>query len=396
MNKKLIYTVCTNGYDQVKPAKVYQGFDYWLFTDDPYLQVRGWETKVIPKSKDPIKQQREIKIRSCEYTKGYSLTIYHDANIELTNNPNQLISQFFKGGILTTIHHSRRSVVEEAKRIIELNKDTEESCTRTLNAISEYPDNLGLWETGIMVRDKSIRELEDTWWGMLKDYSHRDQLTLPYASWKTGISIGGIRRPMMYSFFKINRGHFSQFKQDKIKIWYANPFSLEKNIGGAYNDFLKSIKASDEDWIVLQDGDIMYLTDDWGKRIHDALLKDGHNFGLVGCYTNRIKGTHQLFGNELSENSDIRHHYKIAKEYQGEGIEEIKQGIAGFFMAFQYKTWKAVGGFIENNIACDTIFNQMVRDKGLKVGLIRSLYVFHLYRIWAEKEPWNERKHLMK
>jgi hypothetical protein len=50
-----------------------------------------------------------------------------------------------------------------------------------------------------------------------------------------------------------------------LKIFYSNPFDLDKNIGKAYNEYLASINANDDDWIVLQDGDILYLTPDWGK-----------------------------------------------------------------------------------------------------------------------------------
>jgi hypothetical protein len=71
-------------------------------------------------------------------------------------------------------------------------------------------------------------------------------------------------------------------------------------MGGAINQFIKSLNASDNDWIVIQDGDMLYLTADWGKRIYDALQKDGDNFGLVGCYTNRLRGRHQLHNNEFS------------------------------------------------------------------------------------------------
>ena len=395
-NKYLIYTVVTNNYDKVPKPKIYQGFDYWLFTDDPYLHVQGYETKVLPKSSDPIKQQREVKIMSHEYTKGYSTTIYHDANIELTSNPLQLIRQFFKGGMLTTTHANRQTIKEEAKRIVELGKDTQQSVDFTMENLKHYPDNLGLWETGIMIRDKSVAELERVWFQLLSQMSHRDQLTLPYAAWSTGIVPAGLRRVLMYSFFKLNRGHYINQPKQTFRIFYSNPFSIEKNIGKAHNDFIKSLNANDDDWIVIQDGDMLYLTDDWGKRIQEALEKDGENFGLVGCYTNRLRGKHQLHGNEFSYETDIKKHYEIAKTYGGDGIQEIKQGIAGVFMAFKYKTWKAVKGFDENSIVFDSLFNVKVRDKGLKVGLIRSLYVFHLYRIWAEKEPWNEKKHLLK
>ena len=182
---------------------------------------------------------------------------------------------------------------------------------------------------------------------------------------------------------------------EPLKIFYSNPFDLDKNIGKAYNEYLSSLNAADDDWIVMQDGDILYLTPDWGKRIHDALSLDGDKFGLVGCYTNRLRSKHQLHNKEFSYDLDVKNHYDIAKSYGGVGIEEIKLYIAGFFMAFQYKTWKKIK-FAENSLAFDSLFSMRVKELGLKVGLIRSLYVFHSYRLWADNEPWNEKKHLLK
>lgn len=180
-----------------------------------------------------------------------------------------------------------------------------------------------------------------------------------------------------------------------LKIFYSNPFSVDKNIGKAHNDFIKSLNANDDDWIVIQDGDMLYLTDDWGKRIEEALKKDGQNFGLIGCYTNRLRGKHQLHGNKFSYETDIKKHYEIALTYGGCGVQEIKEYIAGFFMCFQYKTWKKIK-FTENSLAFDSLFSMRVKELGLKIGLIRSLYVFHSYRLWADLEPWNEKKHLLK
>lgn len=181
---------------------------------------------------------------------------------------------------------------------------------------------------------------------------------------------------------------------EPLTIYYSNPFRSDKNIGKAYNDFIKKLSPNDDDWIVLQDGDMMYLTPDWGKRIEDALRLDGHKFGIVGCYTNRLNSVNQLHGRKLSEDFNIKNHHDISLGYNEEGIEPFGHIVAGMFMAFQYKTWKMVGGFVEKNISCDAIFNQMIFERGMTSGLIRSLYVFHLYRIWADKDPRNERKHL--
>jgi hypothetical protein len=180
-----------------------------------------------------------------------------------------------------------------------------------------------------------------------------------------------------------------------MRIFYSNPFSLDKDIGKAYNEYLSCLNANDEDWIVMQDGDIMYLTPDWGKRIADALILDGDKFGLVGCYTNRLRSRHQLHKKEFNYDLNVLNHYQIATSYQDQGIQEIKEYIAGFFMAFQYKTWKKIK-FVENSLAFDSLFSMRVKELGLKVGLIKSLYVFHGYRMWSEVDPWNDKKHLVK
>ena len=64
-------------------------------------------------------------------------------------------------------------------------------------------------------------------------------------------------------------------------------------------------------------------------------------------------------------------------------------------MAFQYKTWEKIK-FTENSLAFDSLFSMRVKELDLKIGLIRSLYVFHGYRLWTDDEPWNDKKHLQK
>jgi GT2 family glycosyltransferase len=180
-----------------------------------------------------------------------------------------------------------------------------------------------------------------------------------------------------------------------MNIYYSNPYSTSKNFGKAINDFCRLV-PNDDDWIVIQDGDIIYLTSDWGTRIEKGLEMDGDKFGLIGCYTSRLRNTHQLHNNQFSFNNDLFYHYLIAETYNKSGIQDIgKLNIAGFFMAFKKSTWIQVKGFDENTRVFDTIFNNKVRALGMKVGLIRSLYVYHAYRIWSKSsQPWNDYKHL--
>jgi hypothetical protein len=237
MNKKLIYTVITNSYDKIRPVRIYPGFDYWLFTDNPNIDPKGWELKLIEKDSNPLVQQRLIKINSHEFTKGYDLTIYFDGNFEIIKDPNELLTSHFSGGFLTSRHPKRGGVVEEGKEILRKRKDTIER-VQTIFSFSEkvgYKDDLGLYETGFIARDKSqeVIRLEKKWSEILKSTSHRDQLSLPLASFVSGVQVNTIPREVTFRYLKFNRGHNFSLK--------FNSFPLKK---GLLNKMCVSIKSS--------------------------------------------------------------------------------------------------------------------------------------------------------
>lgn len=178
-----------------------------------------------------------------------------------------------------------------------------------------------------------------------------------------------------------------------MDIRYILAYSIDKNFGGAINQAVQDIQ-NDDAWVVLLDGDSMFLTPDYGVRIHDALALEGDKYGLLGCYTNRLNGLHQLHNHRISDDFDVRNHHKIALSYTAVGIKETNKSIAGMFMCFQKKTWRMVGKFKENDLAFDTLFSRAVRARGMKLGLIKNLYLFHLYRPLSDR-PTTSIKHLL-
>lgn len=171
-----------------------------------------------------------------------------------------------------------------------------------------------------------------------------------------------------------------------MKIHYSNPYSTEKNIGKALNEFCAIVP--DGDWICLQDGDMMYLTPDWGKQIEEVVKKHGRNYSLIGCMTNRLGRKIQRHNEVFSNDFDIRNHLKIAEELRDKNwsvVEDItkKRKIAGMFMLFPKSLWNKIK-FQENCINFDDRFCQdIIKVKG-KLGLMKGLYVFHCYRIWSD------------
>lgn len=196
-------------------------------------------------------------------------------------------------------------------------------------------------------------------------------------------------------FEKINSLDFINYKQsNSCKVWYSNPYNTEKNIGKALNEFCELVP--DGDWICLQDGDIAYLTPTWGKQIEDAIKKHGKDFGLIGCMTNRLGRDIQRIGN-LEDDHNMLKHYEIAVDLEKNHYAEIeditdKKYIAGMFMLFPKSVWNECK-FSENNIAFDDAFSKLVARKGYKLGLMKGLYVYHLYRVWSTN-PSKDRTHL--
>ena len=174
-------------------------------------------------------------------------------------------------------------------------------------------------------------------------------------------------------------------------IYYFTPYSLEKNIGKAYNQYM-SLLPNDEDYGVLMDGDIMFLTFDWGHQIAEVIKKHP-DAGIITCQTNRIaKNKVQLYS---EDSPDVLVHRLIAKDldnkFRGQ-TRQIRQSISGFLMIIQKKTWEEVGKFpeIPNKILdIDTRFSRMILNAKKTIYLMRGMYVFHYYRL-AEGRKYKD------
>lgn len=196
---------------------------------------------------------------------------------------------------------------------------------------------------------------------------------------------------------KLSSSEYIEYRDNpKPKVWYSNPYSTDKNIGKALNEFCALVP--DNDWICLQDGDIMYLTPDWGLQIEQAIQRFGNEYSLIGCLTNRLGRDIQRYNGEFNENHDIISHFSIANEVKNANFGQVidithRKYVAGMFMLFPKKVWNKVK-FTENVAYFDDLFSNGVIKSGGKLGLMTGLYVYHLYRIWSET-PTKEKTHLL-
>jgi GT2 family glycosyltransferase len=181
-------------------------------------------------------------------------------------------------------------------------------------------------------------------------------------------------------------------------IYHFIPYSLEKNIGKAYNDYCK-IVPNDDDWIAVQDADCMILTPNYGVLLQKYIYRYPET-GIFTCWTNRIKPNNkninqQLIQEMFNERDIIKHREKALTLYSlnNGGFKEITRIISGYFMMFKKKTWLEVGGFREEGmLKVDNDFSRKVLQSGKKILLMQMLYCFHYYRML---EGWQDKSHLL-
>lgn len=193
--RKAIFTVITGGYDPAIKAPNFKGWDNILYCDQS-IDPKGWELRVIEPSDNPFVLSRKIKMLSHKHLSEYDLVCYVDGNQRLFQPPSD-VPIWFR-------HSRRKNIYEEARQLVINGRYTKEQ----INSHIAHFDNQGYEDTGLylngyFVRDHSpeINNLHEIWYQETKLYSHRDQLTLPYAIWKTGIEPKNIQPEYIKSRF---------------------------------------------------------------------------------------------------------------------------------------------------------------------------------------------------
>lgn len=177
-----------------------------------------------------------------------------------------------------------------------------------------------------------------------------------------------------------------------MKIFYISPYRADKNIGKALNEAIEGLDAGSEDWICHCDMDVMWLRPDSKKQLEEIL--SATDFDILGPTTNRLGLDYQL-AEGLFDVVDIKVHIDVANRLHEQNygkVVEIDRPLAAFCLCFKVKTWEKLGGFIEKNIQFDWLFSEMARKNGMRLGFMRGIYLFHLYRMGKDK---NDFSHLL-
>lgn len=166
-------------------------------------------------------------------------------------------------------------------------------------------------------------------------------------------------------------------------IYHIGAYATDKHYGRALNKHIALLP--DDSWIVLRDGDTMYLTHDWGEIIEQAII-DNPTAPLMTCRTNRA------YGQGFDDNPDVTHHYKKAIN-RPKAYTPITTIAPSFWWLFPKRTWQANPfddhPIIYNGDSFDTRFFRKLPPGAV---MIEHLYVFHYYRL---HDKTNSFRHLL-
>lgn len=202
---KIVYTCICGFYDVISRQNYqHEEYDYICFTDNKdYLKLKymyGW--RFLPLVVDRFNNNlnnRWHKLHPHLLFPDYEICIYIDANVNILSP--YLFEVFEKSGkdFMFQRHESCSCIYEEGARVKQLQKDSVENVDKMLELLrkEKMPKNYGLTENNIICSRNTplSRKMFDEWWPFLENYCCRDQMSLAYVLWKSGIKVEDIALP---------------------------------------------------------------------------------------------------------------------------------------------------------------------------------------------------------
>ena len=165
------------------------GIGRYYFTDLD-MEDKRISYPVIQKRIDhlpPVRRQRRTKILIPEEIfDNYEYSIWVDSRPKLAVDPYSLLDYLEPDSDILLMKHSDRDCVYDEGRVcVKHGKDVEPTVSRQLDYYRTmgYPSHNGLYASTIILRrhTKKLKKLMGVWWSQIEAFSHRDQISLPYA-----------------------------------------------------------------------------------------------------------------------------------------------------------------------------------------------------------------------
>jgi hypothetical protein len=179
-------------YEQLneQPEAAASDIPFLCLTDDPDLRSETWQIRHVSPvfGMDPIRSQRDLKIRPHVHLPDFDSSLYIDNTVLLTVPPERLFERDFVSSGFSLPHHSGRSTtLDEFLEVSRLGLDDQGRIFEQLNHYTvdcpEVLEEKPYW-TAILLRDhrsSAVQTMSEIWAAHVHRYSRRDQLSVNIA-----------------------------------------------------------------------------------------------------------------------------------------------------------------------------------------------------------------------
>ena len=158
--------------------------------------VEGWEYEFPRRyfKDDPRRESRRCIALSHKYFPDADVTIMHGASLRLLATTAEVLEWLDDADMAAFKHPHRDCIYDEAKVVLALGKDAAANVEPQMEAYKAegFPAHYGLAALTMLVRrhTDAVAAFNTFWWGQVKQYSVRDQLSFNYVCWKLGMTYG--------------------------------------------------------------------------------------------------------------------------------------------------------------------------------------------------------------
>ncbi len=137
------------------------------------------------------RESKRVKILSHLLWPDADWWLWLDWNFRLVVPAEELVRGFENEKIVGFKHRFHKDAYEEHAACARMGKDNRDVMRRQIDYYRKdrFPSGFGLVECGILLRRNcaETQSFNETWWAEVEKGSSRDQLSVGYAAWKTGL-----------------------------------------------------------------------------------------------------------------------------------------------------------------------------------------------------------------
>lgn len=243
--KVIVYTCNFGNYEAIKePVCADPSVEYILFTDNKNITSNIWKVIIIDEQlPDPRRSSRLAKILPHKYLPPHDISVYIDSSLEIkTKDIRKMVSDCMDGKEIALYKHYMRDCVYDEIDFVMNSTDrvvaNKELCLKAIQKYRDidYPIKNGLFENAFIFRRNTpeIRSLGDIWWKEYSEGTERDQFTLMYSLWKTGITPNAIKIGKQFRENPFVNFHQHKYKPSKAaiaqsKVAKVKPIAIKKD-----------------------------------------------------------------------------------------------------------------------------------------------------------------------